>query len=228
MKARHVRVVVWVLSMVAPFTAKADGPAGEPARGEEYPSLSATYASSNTRFSIDASGAWGVSDVFGGATDPRRGMLGLALRVHRPLVDHPGFRLDYTGGLVPVELAQGTRVGRPDGTGRETVFGAGLDVLGLTAHFRGGARWHPFVTARGGARLFTAPVPNPRGTRFNFSADVGGGLAFRVTPDRSLTLQMELHHLSNGGLGPANPSLNQLTVGVGIRGARRPVPEGAS
>ena len=185
------------------------------ALGERAPTL---------RFSVDVSGARGVVGVFGGVTDPSRGMVSVALRAQLPLVERPTFRLDYTGGLVPVELAQGTRVPAPGpflAPVSETVYGAGLDIVGLMARFRGSSWWHPFLTARGGFRVFTASVPNPRGTPFNFSADVGGGVALRAGPGHWLILRLELHHLSNGGLGAANPSLNQLSVGIGLEGPRK-------
>jgi hypothetical protein len=131
--------------------------------------------------------------------------------------------------VVPVALAFGTRVsgaGLPNGTLRsETVFGAGVDGIGLVAHL-GGDRWQPYVGVVGGVRLFEKAVPDPRGLRFNFSADLGAGVAFRVASAHRVAVGVALHHLSNGGLGSANPSFNgfDVTVSVGRwceRGSRR-------
>jgi hypothetical protein len=65
-------------------------------------------------------------------------------------------------------------------------------------------------------RLFEQPVPNPRGIRFNFSADLGGGVAFRVAEAQRVAVGVVLHHLSNGGLGNANPSFNGFDVTVSV------------
>jgi len=183
------------------------------------------------RFSVDASGGWSATGLFGGVTDPGRRTLQLALHAHIPLITGPRFALDYTGGLVPVELAVGTRVVRSGvaslpSSATRTVYGAGVDGLGLTARFRGLGRWEPYLMALGGVRLFTDPIPDPRGIRFNFSADLGGGVAVHVAPGQRLRVGFALHHLSNGGLGQANPSFNGFSVTIGFerllsRGADR-------
>ena len=170
--------------------------------------------------SFDVSGG-GTTGLFGGVTDPGRGSLELALHARLPLLVRSGLQLDYTAGVVPVALEFGTRVsgaGLSDGTLRkETVFGAGVDGIGLVAHLGRSDRWQPYVSAVGGVRLFEQPVPDPRGIRFNFSADLGAGVAFRVGPAHRVALGVVLHHLSNGGLGSANPSFNgfDMTVSVG-------------
>jgi Lipid A 3-O-deacylase (PagL) len=179
--------------------------------------------------SFDVSGG-GATSLFGGVTDPGRGSLELALHARLPLLVRSGLELDYTTGVVPVALAYGTRVsgtGLPEGTLRtETVFGAGVDGIGLVAHLGRSDRWQPYVGVVGGVRLFERPVPDPRGIRFNFSADLGAGVAFRVAPAYRVAVGVALHHLSNGGLGSANPSFNgfDITVSVGRwyeRGSRR-------
>jgi hypothetical protein len=171
---------------------------------------------------VDAAGGWSATGLFGGVTDPGRGTLQLALHAQLPLIAGPRFALDYTGGIVPLELAVGTR-SVSSGTSlpppaTKTVYGAGVDGLGLTARFRGLGRWEPYLAAIGGVRLFTDPVPDPRGTHFNFSADLGAGLAVRLAPGQRLKLGFALHHLSNGGLGQANPSFNGFSVTIGFEG----------
>ena len=169
--------------------------------------------------SFDVSGG-GATSLFGGATDPGRGSLEVALHARLPLLVRSGLQLDYTAGVVPVAVAFGTRVsgaGLPDGTLRtETVFGAGVDGIGLVAHLGRSDRWQPYVSAVGGVRLFERPVPDPRGIRFNFSADLGAGVAFRVAPAHRVAVGVVLHHLSNGGLGSANPSFNGFDVTVSV------------
>jgi hypothetical protein len=169
--------------------------------------------------SLDVSGG-GNTDLLPGVTDPGRGSLELALHARLPLLVRSGLQLDYTAGVVPVALALGTRVsdaGLPDGAVRtETVYGAGVDGLGFVAHLGRSDRWQPYISVVGGVRLFEEPVPNPRGIRFNFSADLGGGVAFRVDAAHRVALGVVLHHLSNGGLGSANPSFNGFDVTLGV------------
>jgi hypothetical protein len=136
------------------------------ARAEE--GRSSLGARLRSTLSFDVSGG-GATSLFGGATDPGRGSLELALHARLPLLIRSGLQLDYTAGVVPVALAFGTRVsgaGLPDGTLRtETVFGAGVDGSGLVAHLGRSNRWQPYVSVVGGVRLFERPVPDPRGIR---------------------------------------------------------------
>ena len=187
------------------------------AQAEEGPS--SLGARLRSTLSVDVTGG-GTTGLFGGVTDPGRGSFELALHARLPLLVRSGLRLDYTAGVVPVALAFGTRVsdaGPLDRTLRTaTVFGAGVDGLGFVAHLGSSDRWQPYFSMVGGVRIFAQPVPNPRGIRFNFSADVGGGVAFRVGTAHRLALGVALHHLSNGGLGSANPSFNGFDVTVSV------------
>jgi hypothetical protein len=196
-----------VLAFTSSSSARAEG---------ERNSLAARLRST---LSFDASGG-GVTSLFGGVTDPGRGSFEFAVHARLPLLVRSGLQLDYTAGVVPVALAFGTRVsgaGLPDGTLRKkTAFGAGVDGLGLVAHLGGSDRWQPYVSAVGGVRLFEEPVPDPRGIRFNFSADLGAGVAFRVAAAHRVAVGVVLHHLSNGGLGSANPSFNGFDVTVSV------------
>ena len=202
---------VLALAAVLTFTGSSS------ARAEE--GRSSLGARLRSTLSLDVTGG-GTTGLFGGVTEPGRGSFELALHARLPLLVRSGLRLDYTPGVVPVALAFGTRVSDaslPDGTVRTaTVFGAGLDGLGFVAHLGSSDRWQPYFSMVGGVRLFAQPVPNPRGIRFNFSADVGGGVAFRVGTAHRVALGVVLHHLSNGGLGSANPSFNGFDVAVSV------------
>ncbi len=187
----------------------------------DEPSEAGSPRGSWRALAVDVAKGWSATSLFGGVTDPGRGTLSAAVHAHFPLIAGPRFALDYTAGVVPVELAVGTRVSRPGQPPvARTVYGAGLDGLGLTVRLGGLGRIEPYLAALGGVRMFTDPVPDPRGIRFNFSADVGGGVAVRIAPSRRLKLGIALHHLSNGGLGRANPSFNGFDVTVGFEGLR--------
>jgi hypothetical protein len=160
--------------------------------------------------------AWDTVPVFGGARDRPRSMFAFDLRLHRRILARDGVRLDYTVGLVPVELEGGTVVPDPLlGERKQTVYGAGIDPVGLFALF-GSGPLRLFASARGGVRLFEQAVPNPRGIRFDFTADFALGLAQRVGSRVWISAGPEFHHLSNGGLGDFNPSLNYLAVHLGV------------
>ena len=88
------------------------------ARAEE--GRSSLGARLRSTLSFDVSGG-GATSLLPGDTDPGRGTLQLALHARLPLMVRPGLQLDYTAGVVPVELAFGTRVSGarlPDGTQR--------------------------------------------------------------------------------------------------------------
>jgi len=127
---------------------------------------------------------------------------------------------DYLVGVVPVELQRSNVVvadsRAPLGTalGRETVYGGGLNPLGIAVRFRQGD-WRPFATARSGFRFFKNEVPNPRASRSNFVADLGLGVLRRLGGSRWLALSLDLHHVSNGGLADSNPGINQFVLSVG-------------
>jgi hypothetical protein len=205
---REVLSITALLALAGSSSARAEG------------GRSSLGARLRSTLSLDVSGG-GATSLVGGVTDSGRGSLELALHARLPLLVRSGLQLDYTAGVVPLALAFGTRVsggGLPDGTLRtETVFGAGVDGVGLVAHLGRGNRWQPYGSVVGGVRFFERPVPDPRGTQFNFSADIGAGVAFRVARAYRVAIGVALHHLSNGGLGSANPSFNgfDMTVSVG-------------
>ena len=179
----------------------------------------ASLSSPHPRYVASQAAAWsttGLLGLLGGATDPGRGSVTIHLGWRRTLKEGPGLQLEYAIEVVPAELAIGTRVAEGWPLPHvATVYGAGLDPLGVEAHF-GRGRLRPYVALRTGFRVFAEPVPSPRGTRFNFSLDSGGGVEWRLRDGRWVFAGVELHHLSNGGLGEANPSLNLFTLRGGL------------
>jgi hypothetical protein len=218
-------VLLGTLLGPCPATAGAfDGPAA-PEANLRASSRAEEEREGPTSFSASVAGAWAPASIFGGVRDRPRRMLAVDLRLHKRIVARDTLALDYTVGLVPVELEGGTVVEDPVlGERKRTVYGAGLDPVGLFARFgRGGLC--PFASFRGGIRIFETHVPNPRGTRFNFTAGFAAGLAQRVGSRAGVAVGVEFHHVSNGGLGSADPSLNlfalRLSVLVTGRSARR-------
>lgn len=183
------------------------------ANGADAPT---TASRPDTRYVASLAGAWGTTKLLGGATDPDRGSTQFQLGWRKTLRQRPGLLLEYALEVVPIELAFGTRVAASRSAQRiATVYGAGLDPLGLEAHF-GQGRLRPYAALRTGFRVFARQVPTPRGTHFNFVFDAGAGLEWRLRSERWVFAAVELHHLSNGGLGEANPSLNLVALRAGL------------
>jgi hypothetical protein len=211
-----VRALLTGLLGVFVLAAPTRGIAGGQATPAAPPLPAAEAGAGGGGFSFAPAYAWDTVPVFGGARDRPRSMLAVDLRLHRRVLSRDGLLLNYTAGLVPVELEGGTVVRDPVlGERKRTVYGAGVDPVGLFALFgRGPLRL--FCSLRGGVRLFEQSVPNPRGIRFDFTADFALGLAQRVGSRAWITAGPEFHHLSNGGLGEFNPSLNYLAVHLGV------------
>jgi hypothetical protein len=131
---------------------------------------------------------------------------------------------DYLAGIVPVELQTGIVMDdspgvRETGLGRTTVYGAGLDPVGISLRV-GGGEWRPFTTLRGGVRFFQHRLRDPLGSQFNFVADLGLGVQRHVGPWSWFAVSIDLHHVSNGGLADSNPGINQFVVNIGFVRAR--------
>jgi Lipid A 3-O-deacylase (PagL) len=72
------------------------------------------------------------------------------------------------------------------------------------------------MEASAGGLWFTRRIPDPVGTRFNFTASAGPSIELRVTPSQSLRLGYLWHHTSNGGTGKVNPGLNSGILALGV------------
>jgi Lipid A 3-O-deacylase (PagL) len=158
--------------------------------------------------------------MFGGIRDARRGGATVALGLRHTFKVTDRVALDYLAGIVPIELQAGIVVqdspgGWNTGLGRATVYGAGLDPVGIGVRVGRGA-WRPFATLRGGVRIFQQPVPEPRSSRFNFVADLGLGVLRRVGSSSWLSVSAGVHHISNANLADTNRGVNQLVLNLGI------------
>jgi lipid A 3-O-deacylase PagL len=188
------------------------------ARGDDA-SLPEAELSPRTSFSVTAGGAWAPPlRVFGGVHEEGRKTGLLQLQVRRTLDRSEGHVLEWFFAVVPVELESATPVSTPSSgqpPGRSTVYGAGINPLGLSMRF-GHGPWRPFWNLSGGVRMFADRVPVPRGTNFNFTADVGVGVYRPLSSRLAVTIGLDLHHVSNGNLGEKNPGVNYLLLTMGF------------
>jgi hypothetical protein len=143
--------------------------------------------------------------------------------------------LEYTPSVTPLAITTGNpdyvpaskdcSKGCPTPGGNtvpvyHTVYGFGLAPLGFQLRFFPRAPVRPVVHMSAGVLRFTRPVPDPAATRFNFTAETGGGLEFALPRHHTLTIGYAFHHTSNGGTGQVNPGVNSGVVIVGITAGR--------
>jgi opacity protein-like surface antigen len=157
--------------------------------------------------------------AFGRTTDARFGIV--AFRYSRRFNNSDSINLKYTVDVVPaaflnyhdVELLATVppsfRLIRP------TRYAFGVAPLGLQMNFRPRKRLQPFVGGSGGLLYFSKVTQNFVGTRFAFTADVGGGIEFKLKEKRALTIGYKYYHISNGDRGIENPGFDNNLFYVG-------------
>ena len=106
--------------------------------------------------------------------------------------------------------ANGARMEQPGGH----TSGASVQVV---------ARWYvmpersvtPFADAGSGGIVTGDPVPS-RGTRYNFSSDIGIGVSARLSGRARLTAGTRWNHISNASLGDSNPGRDFIYGFAGV------------
>lgn len=83
--------------------------------------------------------------------------------------------------------------------------GWGFRPLGFQFNFGADNIVQPFFKSSTGFMFFPKRYPNNRGSKFNFTLELGGGLEFVVAKNLSLSMGYKYHHMSNGGFGNINP-----------------------
>jgi hypothetical protein len=158
--------------------------------------------------------------------------------VHRA----PGWALDYSADLVPAAWISMSRASdaavdrpcQPDGSacefrapfaGQQVVYGIGTAPLGIVFRIRPRRHLQPFLTAAAGALWFQRPVPAMNAGRFNFTAELGGGVLYTTSHSLGVLLGYKLQHLSNGGTRPLNPGIDSNMFYVGLTRIWRRAPD---
>ena len=160
--------------------------------------------------------------------------------VHRA----PGWALDYSADLVPAAWVSMSRrsdpaVDRPcepggsacefraPFAGQQVVYGIGMAPLGIVFRMRPGRNLQPFLSAAAGALCLQRPLPAVNAGRFNYTAELGGGVLYSPSRSLAVLLGYKLQHLSNGGTRPLNPGIDSNMFYVGLtRIWRRPPDDG--
>ena len=157
--------------------------------------------------------------AFGRTPDARFGII--AFRYSRRFNNNDTINLKYTADAVPaaflnypdLEVVPGTP---PSIRGvRPTRYGFGAAPLGLQVNFRPRKNVQPFIGSSGGFLYFNERTPNFGGTRFAFTADLGGGVEFKLRERRALTVGYKYYHISNWDRGLVNPGYDNNLFYVG-------------
>lgn len=97
------------------------------------------------------------------------------------------------------------------------VYGAGVSPIGMQLDLRPERFLQLQVGASGGILLFTDRVPISQGNRLNFTGDLGAAVSIVRSSGLGVSLGYRFHHLSNGGLGEANPGVAFHMLVAGLR-----------
>lgn len=184
-------------------------------------SISGSNSVPNHEFGVWGGASFGNPHLIGTTGDRQLTVVGL--RYSRTLWE-PGdnVSLRYTLDIVPLELVnQPAFIACTSGlcqNGRETVYGGGVNPLGLKLNFFRHDQWQPYVASTAGfvASVDRVPVDIPGGTLFNFTFDFQAGIQrFNSSRTRAWTLGYKLQHISNANRSSFNPGVdfNVLTIG---------------
>jgi len=169
-------------------------------------------------FSLWGGYSVGNSHVFGIESNRQLGVF--ALRYARTIYDKPRTSLQYTLDIVPVEtvrqysyepcmIAPNKYGYCPNG--RETVYGGGVNPLGLKLNFVRAHRFQPYIASTAGfvASVRPVPVDIPGGTQFNFTFNFQLGMElFNSSRNRSWRLGYQYQHISNAYRHDFNPGVD--------------------
>lgn len=157
--------------------------------------------------------------ALGRTEDARFGIV--AFRYSRRFNNNDMVNLKYTADVVPAAFLNYPDIELTSTTPptiqavRPTRYAFGVAPLGLQMNFRPRKNVQPFVGGSGGLLYFNQRTPNFFGTRFAYTADVGGGVEFRLKEKRSLTVGYKYYHISNGDRGVENPGFDNNLFYVG-------------
>jgi opacity protein-like surface antigen len=185
------------------------------------------YETGKNEFTVWGGFSPDSSTVFKGTGRTKDARFGIvAFRYSRRFNNSDAVNLKYTADFVPAaflnypdfEIPQvqiAVFPPPPPIAVRPTRYAFGVAPLGLQANFRPRKKVQPFLGASGGLLYFNKQTPNYVGTRFAFTADVGGGVEFKLKNKRSFTVGYKYYHISNGDRGIENPGFDNNVFYVG-------------
>lgn len=173
-------------------------------------------------FMVWAGGSPASNDFIGTTKKARLGIIGLRYaRIFKP---GKHISLKYTADAVPFTVLShpSLRV-VPIGNNnfrleefRRSDYAWGITPIGMQVNFRRQKKVQPFVGTSGGFLAFRKKIPNNLGAKFNFTADVSGGLQIMLKNKKAVTFGYKYHHLSNGYRADFNPGFDSNVFYVGF------------
>ena len=178
-------------------------------------------------------GVWGAysasaQNIQGSVTNLQFGVA--AFRYARILHSSPGYAIEYTVDIDPVEVMRqntwvscvvesgGIAYGAYCPVGRETVYGGGISPIGWKFNFMRSRRWQPLLASTGGLIASERPIPKdiPMATQFNFTFDFQAGVEhFNSSGTRAWSFVAKVQHISNASRSSVNPGANIVMFSVG-------------
>jgi hypothetical protein len=161
------------------------------------------------------------NELIGVTKDARFGIVGLRYaRIFKPSRQ---VALKYTVDAIPfavlsyptLEIVSFDNTFRIEQV-RKNRYGWGISPLGLQINFRRQKNIQPFIGSSGGFVYFSKRVPSEFGAKFNFTADLGGGVQFMLQDKKAITVGYKYHHLSNGYRADDNPGFDSNLFYVGF------------
>lgn len=104
----------------------------------------------------------------------------------------------------------------PKGFGSGTFSGFGGTPLGFQINFHKQNLIQPFFKTSAGFMYLDKQFPDSRGTKFNFTLELGTGVEMMVTSNISFTLGYKYHHMSNFFFGDINPGIDSNIFYTGV------------
>jgi hypothetical protein len=100
---------------------------------------------------------------------------------------------------------------------RRWTYAGGVSPLGQRFNFRPERRVQPYVVLNAGFVMATRNIPLSDATRFNFTAEGGGGVEVFRSAKASVAFDVRYHHMSNGGRGSENPGVENWMFRLAYR-----------
>ena len=162
-----------------------------------------------------------------------RALFFIGVQKYWPIRSNPtgGTTLEYSVDLLPLVVSTAmptyydqfgpcgeslTCLQRATASELHTAYGFGAMPIGFIARVPVTHRLDLQFRLSGGALYFSRVIPDPAGRRFNFVADGGAGVGYRIASDLALTAGLRLNHISNGNTGHVNPGMNSVMTEIGL------------
>jgi len=104
--------------------------------------------------------------------------------------------------------------------GRRWTYVGGLSPAGLEAKFLPRSKIQPVLTLMTGFAVSPRDIPMFDSSAFNFTFSFGAGFDFFRRPNRSMSFEYRLQHLSNASIGAINPGIDSQMMHVGYSWCR--------